>query len=320
MTLEAPVKAYQHGIYPRSERVVALTRDLERGRATPEQVESAFSHDVEDFIRVQQEARLDYFSDGLLRWQDIFRPLVESAEGMEAGGLVRWFDNNAFFRAPLVKADPRIGNALPDVLANGKVPKPRVATLPSPFMFSRAAHATTDRNHLMRELAIKVLAPVARSLAGQGTGLIQLQEPWLVYYGAAGADWDALGEAIAAMRRGITVPVVLHTYYGDASRAADRLRALPVDAVGVDAVMTDLERLSGPWQTGLLLGCLDGRSSLVEETTEVVEMVRHLIDRLKPASLYLSSNSDLELLPQAVAARKVRRLGEIVRVIKEGTR
>jgi 5-methyltetrahydropteroyltriglutamate--homocysteine methyltransferase len=320
MTLEAPVKAYQHGIYPRSERVVGLTRDLERGRATPEQVETAFSRDVDDFIRVQQEAQLDYFSDGLLRWQDIFRPLVEGADGMVPGGLQRWFDNNAFFRAPLVKADPRLSDDVPDVLRDGKVPQPRVITLPSPFMFSRAAHATIDRNRLMRELAAEVLAPVARSLAGQGAGLIQLQEPWLVYYGAAGADWDALGEAIAAIRSGIAVPVVLHTYYGDAARVADQLRALPVDAVGVDAVMTDLERLKGPWRTGLLLGCLDGRSSLVEETSEVVEMVRQLIGRLKPASLYLSSNSDLELLPQQVAAGKVRRLGEIMRLVKEGTR
>ena len=320
MTLEAPVKAYQHGIYPRSEQVVGLTRDLERGRATPEQVEGGFKRDLEDFIRVQQEAQLDFFSDGLLRWQDIFRPLVEGADGMEPGGLQRWFDNNAFFRAPLVKADPRLHDGIPDVMGDAKVPQPRVVTLPSPFMFSRAAHASTDRNRLMRELAVDVLRPVARSLASQGTGLIQLQEPWLVYYGAAGADWDGLGEAIAEMRSDIAVPVVLHTYYGDAARVADRLRALPVAAVGVDAVMTDLERLNGPWHTGLLLGCLDGRSSLIEGTEEIVSMVYDLIDRLKPASLYLSSNSDLELLPQPVAARKVRRLGDIVRQVKEGTR
>src|SRR5438477_219103 len=36
------VGAYQHGIYPRSEDVVAATRGLERGRTTPDEVEAAY--------------------------------------------------------------------------------------------------------------------------------------------------------------------------------------------------------------------------------------------------------------------------------------
>src|SRR4029453_10946928 len=83
-------KAYQHGVYPRSEDVVAATRGLERGRTSPDEVEVQFKRDREDLIQTQQEAGLDYFSDGLLRWQDIFRPLAETVEGMEARTLVRW--------------------------------------------------------------------------------------------------------------------------------------------------------------------------------------------------------------------------------------
>ena len=94
------IAAYQHGIYPRSEEVVAATRGLERGRTGPEEVSAAYAQDRADFIQVQREAGLDYSSDGLLRWQDVFRPLVDSTSGLDAHTLVRWFDNNSFFRAP----------------------------------------------------------------------------------------------------------------------------------------------------------------------------------------------------------------------------
>src|SRR2546422_9192657 len=83
------VGAYQHGIYPRSEEVVAATRGRERGRNSQDDVERAFASDRQDFLRVQQEAGLDYFSDGLLRWQDIFRPFVEMCHGLDAHTLVR---------------------------------------------------------------------------------------------------------------------------------------------------------------------------------------------------------------------------------------
>ena len=61
------VGAYQHGIYPRSEDVVAATRGLERGRTTPDEVEAAYRADRDDFVEVQRDAGMDFFSDGLLR-------------------------------------------------------------------------------------------------------------------------------------------------------------------------------------------------------------------------------------------------------------
>ena len=61
------VTAYQHGIYPRSEALVQATRDVERGRTTPEAVDTVFEEERAAFLEVQREAKLDYLSDGLLR-------------------------------------------------------------------------------------------------------------------------------------------------------------------------------------------------------------------------------------------------------------
>ena len=98
-TFRIDVFAYQHGIYPRSEQVVAATRGIDRGRVGADAVEHAFTDDLAAFIRVQRNAGMDFFSDGLLTWQDIFRPLTK-ALGVKPHTLVRWFDTNTFFREP----------------------------------------------------------------------------------------------------------------------------------------------------------------------------------------------------------------------------
>jgi 5-methyltetrahydropteroyltriglutamate--homocysteine methyltransferase len=315
------VAAYQHGIYPRSEDVVAATRGLERSRTAAQEVDQAFRQDREDFIRVQREAKLDYYSDGLIRWQDLFRPLVEASGGLDARTLVRWFDNNSFFRAPEVTGDLTLSAPLPVVFQDDHdLPGPKVATLPSPYLFSRAAQAPGDRNALMMDLTREILRPVAESLSGRGYEVIHLQEPWLPYFGLEPADWDDFEKSLMEIRDGISSSasaLVLHAYFGDVGLYADRLRRLPVDAVGIDFVETDLDELGGNWETGLLAGVLDGRSSPVESSEGTVEFLRRVAETVSPPNLYLSSNCELEYLPRDIARQKVVRLGEVSARLKE---
>ncbi len=314
------VAAYQHGIYPRSEDVVAATRGLERGRVTPEEVAEAYGADREDFVSHQQRAGLDYFSDGLLRWQDLFRPLVEASQGLEARTLIRWFDNNSFFRAPGPAAEISMYVPLPPEYEDGAgLPGPRVATLPSPYLFSRVAQADGDPNALMMELTREILQPVARALADQGYAVVHLQEPWLTYFGIDQADWDDFEKALADIRNAVDgrAALILHTYYGDAAPHIERMWRLPVDAVGIDFVETDLGTLGSHWEVGLLAGCLDGRSSPIESVDGTVAFALRVAETVQPSSLFLSSNSDLELLPRDIARQKVLRLGEVSARVKE---
>jgi 5-methyltetrahydropteroyltriglutamate--homocysteine methyltransferase len=314
------VGAYQHGTFPRSEEVVAATRGRERGRSSADDVARAFATDRRELIRTQQEAGLDFFSDGLLTWQDIFRPFVDITEGMEAHTLVRWFDNNSFFRAPQVTGELRPSAGVPKQMEeDADLPAPKAATLPSPYLFSRAAQTEDDdRNALMRDLTREVLRPVAQELVGRGYTLIHLQEPWLAYFGMDREDWDDFEKAIGEMREATDgATLVLNTYFGDAGPYADRLRRLPVDAVGIDFVETDLDELGTGWEVGLLAGVLDGRSSPLEPVEPTVEFAVRAAGTLGVPSLYVSSNSELELLPRDIARQKLLRLGEISARLKE---
>jgi 5-methyltetrahydropteroyltriglutamate--homocysteine methyltransferase len=308
--------AYAPGILPRSEDLVAATRDLERGRTVPGAVEDLFDRERDAAVALQREVGLDYISDGLLRWQDLFRPLVEATRGGEARALVRWFDTNSFFRAPQWEGRPELAeNPLSVFGSDGEA---RVATLPSPFLFSRAARARGDRNELMEGLARDVLAPIAGELAGRGHEVIHLQEPWLPFFGIEDRDWPPFERSVAAIREGASgATLVLHAYFGDVAPFAERLVRLPVDVIGVDLVETDATSLPSPWPVGLAAGSLDGRRSVVEPVEETVAFVRDLADRLEPRSLFLIPNGDLQLLGPAVAERKLRVLGEAAARLRE---
>jgi 5-methyltetrahydropteroyltriglutamate--homocysteine methyltransferase len=314
-----PVRAYQHGIYPHSETLVRARRDLERHRTTPEEVDRWFEKDLEDLVAVQRDAGLDYFSDGLLRWQDIFRPLAAACAGIEPRTLVRWFSNNAFFRAPEVDRMPALVEIPGELAGTGEVPAPRVATLPSPYMFSRAASTSLRRDDLMVGFAREALAPLAAKLAGRGYEVVHLQEPWLAYFGMDDGGWEPFAQALGAVGDAVRgrAALVLHTYFGDASPHADRLRRMPVDAVGIDFVETDLAGLGAGWEVGVLVGGLDGRRSLLEGEDETVAFAEKVAETLRPPRLFLSSNSDLETLPRDLAREKVLRLGAAARRLEE---
>jgi 5-methyltetrahydropteroyltriglutamate--homocysteine methyltransferase len=309
--------AYQHGIYPRSEQVVQATRDVERGRTTEDRVDRAFRDDREAYLDLQRRVGLDLVSDGLLRWQDLFRPLVEGSDGLEARVLVRWFDNNSFFRAPDVSGDPTL-TSLPSWVVENGIPEPRVATLPSPYLFSRAARGSGDPDRRMDALTRGVLAPAAGELVRAGHRLIHLEEPWLAFSGIEDGSWVPFEAALGEIRRAAgNASVVLHVYYGDAAPYAGRLTAMPVDAVGVDFSETDLGALPAPWPTGLVAGVVDGRRSVIESADDVAAFARRAMERLEPRTLFLSSGSDLELLGVEVARRKVEVVGEAARRLRE---
>lgn len=312
------ISAYLHGIYPRSEALVAATRDLDRGRTTPEAVSDLYDRDLRELVAVQEEAGLDLFSDGLLRWHDLFRPLVEASSGLKGGALVRWFDNNTFFRSPEERGDVSLGELATTFDTTSFVPEPRVATLPSPLVFSRVSVPSGDPNDLMRELARSVLRPAAERLVARGHRVVQFQEPWLVFHGIEDADWKHFEESVAAVTDGLGATTVLHTYFGDAAPWVDRLRDLPVDAVGVDFFETDVRSLGSGWGSkGLLVGALNGRRSNLESVEDIRRLVRMAAEIAGPREVFVSTISDLELLPRDLAAEKVRRLGEAAARLRE---
>ncbi len=288
------LQAFVPGIYPRSETLVQATRDLDRGRTTPEAVDEQVERDLAEVVSAQQAAGLDLLADGMLRWQDHFRPLLEAADGLETGALTRFLDTNTFYRAPkATSATPKLSRSLDEGYV-AQLPARRLVTLPSPYAL---AHGTGIPPTVLAE---GVLKP---ALEGLDAELVVLAEPFFAR--DEDAKFEDLAEALAALTGGPKLALWLE--FGDAKRALEEGAAdLPVEGLGIDFYATHLEDLPDGFDKLLLAGVVDARSSVLEEPREIAAFV----ERLDVERIALVPNGDLQYVSQPFAQEKLARLGK----------
>jgi 5-methyltetrahydropteroyltriglutamate--homocysteine methyltransferase len=290
-------EAFAPGLYPRSEALVQATRDLDRGRTTQEAVDRQQDQDFQQLVSVQQAAGLDLLSDGMLRWQDHFRPLLEASDGLETGALTRFLDTNTFFRAPKATGpDPALTAPLDERFV-APLPGPRIVTLPSPFAL---AHGTGVRPKAMAE---GVLKPQLDAVDAE---LVVLVEPFLAH--TEGASLDGLAEALEALSGGPRLALWLT--FGDARGVLEQGAAdLPVDGIGIDFFATHLADVPEGFGKLLLAGVLDVRSSQLEEPREIAAFAEALGER-GVERIALVPNGDLQYISEPIAREKLARLGK----------
>jgi 5-methyltetrahydropteroyltriglutamate--homocysteine methyltransferase len=298
-----PVQAFVPGIYPRSEELVQATRDLDRGRTTSEAVDAQVARDLQALVSVQQRAGLDLLADGMLSWQDLFRPLVDAVDGLEPGALTRFLDTNTFYRTPRgTGSEPRLREPLAERYV-APLPGPRLVTLPSPFGLARGTELSQDT------IAREVLAP---NLAALDAALVVLSEPFLAREDVP--DLDGLASALERLAGG--TPLVLQLTFGDAGPLLPRLADLPVHGIGVDFYATRLEDVPEGFDKVLLAGVVDARSSVVEDPDELATFAGLLAGRVA-GDVALVPNGDLQYVSQRIAGEKVSQLGAAKKAVLE---
>jgi 5-methyltetrahydropteroyltriglutamate--homocysteine methyltransferase len=290
------LEAFLPGMYPRSEALVQATRDLDRGRTTAEAVGQQVERDQADLVSAQQAAGFDLLADGMLRWQDHFRPLLEAADGLETGALTRFLDTNTFYRAPkATTATPSLGGSLDDRYLP-PLPGPRLITLPSPSALAKGTGVTAQT------MAQGVLRPALERVEAE---LVVLVEPFLAREEAA--ELDDLAEALEALAGGPKLAVWFAL--GDAQGLLEAGAAeLPVEGIGIDFYATHLEAVPEGFSKLLLAGVIDARSSLLEDPRELAEFAQKLGERAERIALV--PNGDLQFVSEPLARQKVARLGE----------
>jgi 5-methyltetrahydropteroyltriglutamate--homocysteine methyltransferase len=291
------LQAFVPGLYPRSEALVQATRDLDRGRTTPEAVDEQVDRDLSELVAFQQQAGLDLLADGMLRWQDAFRPLVEASEGLETGALTRFLDTNTFYRAPSVTtSEPKLRAPL-DERYVAPLPGPRLVTVPSPYALAQGTGLPP------KALAEGVLKPQLDALDAE---LVVLEEPFLAR--DENADLSSFAEALQKLDGG--PKLALWLTFGNAQRLLEQgLADLPVHAIGIDFYATAATDIPQGLDKLLLAGVLDARSSVLEEPREIAAFVERLHDR-GVEEIALVPNGDLQYVSEQVAREKVARLGK----------
>jgi 5-methyltetrahydropteroyltriglutamate--homocysteine methyltransferase len=258
----------------------------------------------------QLDAGLDRVVEGSLRWDDMLAHPLAVHDNVETGGIVRYYDNNNFYRDPRVTGElTASGDVAADLAAAADLldddDPPLQAVLPGPY--SLADLATDEFYGDDREF----LAAVAEFLAGEVESFPEhetlfLLDPSLV---AAAPDDDLAGavpEAIDTVAGATDADVVVATYFGAlAEKTYAHLLDADVDALGLDVVAADREQtVYNAVEYGITddvaLGVADGQNTLVESPETLRERATWFTEQV-PATdfqrVYLSTNTEPFYLP-----------------------
>ena len=323
------VKVYAEvlGGYPRSERVRKLLRRLEeKGEAGYVEALRAVWEDTLFILGAQAGAGLDTLTDPVVEWHDPLRPFVEAWRNVAVDGLLRWFDNNFFYRIPVFvdAPDPKRYVVAPRVaqLRQALPGFTRIkVVLPGPVTFTRLSRNKSGKSdeELAEDIA-GILAREARRAAEEGAAAVQLDEPWLADVDATPDDAalaaelasKILGEAKAA---GAETRLAVQYNVPEPGVYEKLLDAKNTDYIVIDVAdapekaLRLLEAKGGP--SGLGLGVVQARNIYPEHYGQVKPLIEKAVEAAKPERLLLTTSAWLDLIPLSYAIQKTNILGHI---------
>jgi len=300
------INSFIHGIFPRSEKLIKISRDYDRKRASLTSLHQQQKQDTKNLFSQQKKLKFKYIEDGKLCWQDIFRPFTDHSQGIKTGSLTRYFDNNTFFRQPIIKGKIKFNQAkildyfCPDKAVN-KI------TLPSFFYLAKIS----DNNYYKNlESFLSSLAEqyhfLVKKLEKRGINFVQLNDPYVVYHKITNQELIIYKKAFSQFRNGLTSTIALHTFFGNISPLFNELINFPHDVLGFDCFKTNLEELTKQKvDKSLILGCLDSRSPVMENKKMIKGLVTKVVAKFNPPQIYLTTSSELEFLTSKLAYKKI---------------
>ena len=316
------------GLYPLPDTAKEELSDLKGnqkedliGPDLDDETEAVYDRVRADLIESQTAANLDYVVEGQARWDDMLAHPLAVHEAVETRGIVRYYDNNNFYREPVVTdeltADGDVAAELED--AATQVDDGLQAVLPGPYSL---ADLGTDEHY---GDSTEYLAGVAEFLTGEAGAFpdvetLFLLDPSLVEnppragYDAGegedafsdGIEGEAVTDAIDTLAGAVDAEVVVYPYWGalDEKTHAHVLDA-DIDALGYDLVSEPDNNVYNVQEYGttddVALGLVDGQNTLVESPETVRERVDWFTGSTPSeeyGTIYAVPNTELFYLPE----------------------
>jgi 5-methyltetrahydropteroyltriglutamate--homocysteine methyltransferase len=287
---------------------------FDSGKIDTSQLEDSIRATIRDTITDQIDAGMDRVSDGRIRWDDPVTPFAAAHDGFEIGGLIRFFDNNVYYRRPTIVGPVRFVRSTMTGdfrLARSLTDRPLLASVCGPFSMAKFCvdHNYKDSAKLYMECA-RLVRLELEALSKAGADWVQLDEPWL---GFCPDEVGPATDAIAAAVRGIALKTSVYVYFSPVERVIRRLWDLPVDMIGADCVSNPGNfdvMLDGPSSKGRAFGLVDSRNTRLETVGQLTcymdKIVKHAGEGW--SACWLTPSAALEFLPHRNAMAKMHLL------------
>ncbi|MFQ5945391.1 MAG: methylcobamide--CoM methyltransferase [Anaerolineae bacterium] len=300
---------------PRPQMLRRAINQFDRGEIEREELVEVENQVTREVIDEQVEAGVELVTDGMIRWDDGQTYLAGGLDGFSINGLIRYFDNNTYYRQPVAEGPIRWKEPITvdDYrFAASHSPVPVKPVLTGPYTLARLSQIGEGREfaEVLRELA-HALNQEARALSEAGATLVQFDEPSIL---EDGSEVGLFAEAAQTLVEGLDAQTALYTYFGDAGTIWAQVESLPFDLIGLDFVSgpANYDLIADRFPKDKLLGAgvVDGRNTRLEEPDEVAKALERVSAHVPMERLHVNPSCGLDFLPREVAETKLQRLSE----------
>ena len=275
-----------------------------------ETIVEAYGRAREEIVSRQHDAGLDRIVEGQLRWDDMLAHPLCVHDNVETRGIVRYYDNNNFYREPVVRGElTPDGDVSAELEAESAVNQ---AVLPGPYSLAElATNEFYDDETVFLDAVAEFLSTEVESF--QTIETLFLLEPSLVTDAPADGEDERVSQAIDTVAAAADADVVVHTYWGSIpEKAYAHLMDADIDAIGFDFVSDHEGSLYNIQEYGtkdeIALGVVDGQNTLIESPAEIAERIEWVESQI-PAqefeTIYATANTELFYLPTNKAEAKL---------------
>jgi 5-methyltetrahydropteroyltriglutamate--homocysteine methyltransferase len=291
----------------------------DRGEIGEAELDKVFDEATRSAIAEIEAAGIDVTNDAQIRWDDLLSPFARTWSGVEPGPLERFYDNNTYFRQPVI--DGPIGtdgrSLVRDYTFAKKVAKAQLkAAVPGPLTFASLA-ARDEQYRSLEDRVLAIADATAKEIAGlkaAGATMIDIEDPAVV---ASPKHVELAREAYGRLADP-DLAITLVTYFFPADAILESLASFPVAAVAIDVRSRDttaFDRLDAFRTQYVVLGVVDARNTRLETADEIARHAERALKLLPPERLVLATTTSLEYLPRDIARAKLTALVEGAKLV-----
>ena len=256
-------------------------------------------------VQIQIKEGLKYISDPLLDWNDHLRPFTLELEGIEEGALSRFYENNTFYRQPIIKNKIKTKGKILTKAFNWLPQKKCKIDLMDPYTFADLADDRYyKKNELIDDIAnvyIKEINNLPRRFE-----MIQFNAPSLALTESK-QEIEIAKHAMKNISDKIKRKICLNLCFGDVSNNIDEFLDFKIDILGIDFISTKIDNLEERnIDKDLLCGIVNAQNTRLETKTELLQIMQKINKKLNPPQIAITNNRDFEFLPKKFAKRKLR--------------
>ena len=288
-----------------------------------EPVQQVYADVREEYLTTQREAGLDRVVEGQARWDDMLAHPLAVHDSVETHGIVRYYDNNNFYRDPVVVDELTFDGDVASELdaANELADSGLQAVIPGPYSLTDLA---TDEYY---GDDAEFLSAVAEFLAAEADAFPAVEttfllEPSLVENPPTDGEDERVSEALDTVAETAGGDVVVYPYWGALpEKVYAHVMDAEIDGLGFDLVSQPDANLYNAQEYGtpeqVAVGVVDGQNTLVESPETIRERVEWF-DEGTPQNdytkIYATTNTETFYLPVNRFEEKLQALAAVTQV------